>query len=400
MLDPRVVRQKLAELRRIDPEFALFGASYHRYQLAPCIAAEELQAWEAQHGIDLPDSYRAFLLTAGNGDAGPDCGLFSFAESARMLREDSGDPTIPFPYGDLAAPRADEIYSAGAWDGARQQWQQILEARQPLDAPIDGALPISDAGCGNFHWLVLSGAARGQVWLDDRASSSIWLPTADECGGALDFAQWYLRWLDGALATRRSDPQLPQLLSLRSQASAEVAQRLEHTLATHAKDLDLSGSYLKDVPAVIAEMPWLQRLDLSDNELECIPETIGALQQLRDLDVHNNWLRDLPPELANLRHLQRLDLGDNDVAQIPAVICQLADLISLDLSDNSLVHISAELGNLTHLQELDLSTNELETIPEALSELTNLQKLDLSDNLFDELPIALNALAQRINLRW
>jgi hypothetical protein len=53
-----------------------------------------------------------------------------------------------------------------------------------------GPLNIAHEGCGAFFRLVITGAARGQVWFDDRASDSGITPGPD-------FYTRYVRWLDG-----------------------------------------------------------------------------------------------------------------------------------------------------------------------------------------------------------
>jgi hypothetical protein len=41
------------------------------YTPRPCIAAADLVAWEAAHGLVLPEPYRRFLLEIGDGGAMP-----------------------------------------------------------------------------------------------------------------------------------------------------------------------------------------------------------------------------------------------------------------------------------------------------------------------------------------
>src|SRR5579884_2697565 len=67
---------KVAELRRQDTQFRVFGASAHHYLLNPCLSERQVQEAETHYGIALPEDYRQFLLLMGNGGAGPDYGLF------------------------------------------------------------------------------------------------------------------------------------------------------------------------------------------------------------------------------------------------------------------------------------------------------------------------------------
>ena len=80
MIDAEFINRSLALLRGRDPESSLFGAIGRRYRLNPTLAESHVQAFERHHGIHLPDDYRCFITTAGNGGAGPYCGVFRLGE--------------------------------------------------------------------------------------------------------------------------------------------------------------------------------------------------------------------------------------------------------------------------------------------------------------------------------
>ncbi len=55
--------------------------------LEPPLSAGELQAFERLHGITLPEGYRSFLLTIGNGGFGPPSyGLAKLGDVARDMQ--------------------------------------------------------------------------------------------------------------------------------------------------------------------------------------------------------------------------------------------------------------------------------------------------------------------------
>lgn len=55
---------------------------------------------------------------------------------------------------------------------------------------------------------------------------------------------------------------------------------------------------------VLERLPQLKHLNLSQNQLTSIPESIGRLSQLVSLDLSNNKLTELPSSLRGLTQLQ------------------------------------------------------------------------------------------------
>nr|XP_057923061.1 leucine-rich repeat-containing protein 59 isoform X2 [Doryrhamphus excisus] len=53
------------------------------------------------------------------------------------------------------------------------------------------------------------------------------------------------------------------------------------------------------------------KLDLSKNQLTCLPDDLGSLVNLQHLDLYNNKLSILPVSFCQLRSLKWLDLKDN-----------------------------------------------------------------------------------------
>ncbi|MEV5594694.1 SMI1/KNR4 family protein [Streptomyces sp. NPDC052496] len=175
----------MAELGRLDPEYARFGADEHRYRLAPPLPAAELHAFEARHGVELPASYRAFVLDVADGGAGPEHGLFPLVGASACL----GPPD------DWAA---EDVRDADRRPGALATPFRVTEAWRPRagerfdpDAVVAGTLAVAEMGCGGFVRLVVTGAQRGHVWFTDL---SVW-PSLTP---GPEFATWYAGWLAGA----------------------------------------------------------------------------------------------------------------------------------------------------------------------------------------------------------
>lgn len=147
----------IERLRAEDPGFRVFGSAGHRYRLGWPLAAAELEAFEAEHGVRLPEAYRDFVATVGNGGAGPYHGVEPlYAE---------GDLSRPFPH--VADPE----------DGGED------EAETP------GTILLCHYGCGLYFHLVVNGPAHGSVWYYERGFARV----------ADGFAEWYRGWAEQAL---------------------------------------------------------------------------------------------------------------------------------------------------------------------------------------------------------
>ena len=146
------------------------------------------------------------------------------------------------------------------------------------------------------------------------------------------------------------------------------------------KELDLSDNQLTSLPESIGDLAQLKELDLGNNQLTSLPERIGDLAQLKELYLDNNQLTSLPERIGDLAQLKELDLSDNQLTSLPERIGDLAQLEELDLSNNQLTSLPERIGDLTQLNRLDLSNNQLTSLPRSIERLANITVLDLRDN--------------------
>ena len=75
-------------------------------------------------------------------------------------------------------------------------------------------------------------------------------------------------------------------------------------------------------------------LDMSESQLESLPEEIGQLKALQILYLYQNQLTAIPEEIAQLENLQILHLSENQLTSIPPEIGQLQNLQILYLYRN------------------------------------------------------------------
>jgi hypothetical protein len=133
-------------------------------------------AFESANGITLPAQHRAFVVGAANGAAGPPhYGLVPLGEPAgpnsyHIVRPDSMAQQFP-------------LTEFWLWDGT-DDLEDAANVERHRRAHELGTLPLGTDGDGMDYVLVVTGGARGQVWM---LAGEFAMPVAR------DFDAWILR---------------------------------------------------------------------------------------------------------------------------------------------------------------------------------------------------------------
>jgi HEAT repeat protein len=179
------VKQKLAHLQdtwqtRLN-EFGVpneFSVKKHQFRMNATLSEGDLQAFETDHGIRLPEDYRAFLSAIGNGGAGPYYGINSLDKWASGPEELDGEALRQ------SCPLSEHLPRT-------TEWEQMLPPG--VQNPYQGTITICDLGFKGYTGyglLIVSGPARGRVvYIDIDMDPPYFLREPD-------FLSWYERWLD------------------------------------------------------------------------------------------------------------------------------------------------------------------------------------------------------------
>jgi len=197
------------------------GARLDRFcvllELGPALSETELSEIETQTGTRLPGQYRSFLLQAGNGGAGPHYGLCSLRKTDGTWEVD-GDQGIETDMDRLAEPfrhttafyppeflpvepTKTDFKTPGDYYDAADKWDQ--RRWQVVDEHTCGLLYLCEIGCGLRIALVVTGPARGGIWINRIAEGAGIEPLFDSDGAPLTFTAWYREWLDDMEETLR-----------------------------------------------------------------------------------------------------------------------------------------------------------------------------------------------------
>ncbi|TEA42271.1 hypothetical protein DBR06_SOUSAS1810030, partial [Sousa chinensis] len=184
--------------------------------------------------------------------------------------------------------------------------------------------------------------------------------------------------------------------SVRSHVNA--FQILSFLCLYNLASLELRENLLTYLPDSLTQLRRLEELDLGNNEIYNLPESIGALLHLKDLWLDGNQLSELPQEIGNLKNLLCLDVSENRLERLPEEISGLTSLTDLVISQNLLETLPDGIGKLKKLSILKVDQNRLTQLPEAVGDCESLTELVLTENRLLTLPKSIGKLKKLSNL--
>jgi hypothetical protein len=123
-------------------------------------------------------------------------------------------------------------------------------------------------------------------------------------------------------------------------------------------------------PSEKASFQKLKRIHLRANQISWIPSNwFQRFTLIQVIDLKNNKLTSIPDSIGDLKNLRSLNLGANNIEKLPESIGELTNLSNLYLSWNKLETLPESIGNLTNLKILDLDNNQLRILPQSMKDL-------------------------------
>ena len=166
--------------------------------MAPPLNEEQLAGIEARYDVALPDEYRAFLKEIGNGGPGPYYGLLPFEKAldydSRLWGKEAPASHLatPFPHTTSFNPVSDHERAGERVDNGEISEEEFARI---VHSSTHGTLGLAHQGCAYYDILVITGPARGTVWVDGSDSGQGFHPLG------IGFLEWYQAWLDGKVET-------------------------------------------------------------------------------------------------------------------------------------------------------------------------------------------------------
>ena len=148
-----------------------------------------------------------------------------------------------------------------------------------------------------------------------------------------------------------------------------------------------NNSLTGGLPDILGELKALEILDLHDNSIEDIPQTIKSMSKLKVLNVAGNKLTAIPIVAMGGMPLTEIIASHNRLNGhlFPSSISQVASLQILDVSHNALVSIGDGQINMPLLHTFDVSSNRLTALPD-LTVMHKLFTLNASENQIRTIP--------------
>lgn len=127
----------------------------------------------------------------------------------------------------------------------------------------------------------------------------------------------------------------------------------------HCALVDLSGSFLPYGPEELVDLAHpLNRALMS----------LGRLEGLHTLVLRRCRLTGLPAAIAHLDRLRRLDIGDNALCELPDGLGRLAHLEQLGADNNQLRSLPVSLAQVPALAKIYAAHNRMGTAPPAFAQ--------------------------------
>ncbi|KAK1392898.1 plant intracellular Ras-group-related LRR protein 6-like [Heracleum sosnowskyi] len=203
-----------------------------------------------------------------------------------------------------------------------------------------------------------------------------------------------------AMPISEEEPQLLDVLNL-SGMSLDSLPNPSINLALICK-LDLSNNNLQNIPeSLTARLLNVAVLDVHSNQLKTLPNSIGCLSKLKILNVSGNLLQFLPRTIENCRSLEELNANFNMLTKMTDTLgFELINLKKLSVNSNKLAFLPSSTSHLTNLCILDARLNCLRCLPDDLENLINLKVLNVSQNFqyLRDLPYSIGLLISLVEL--
>lgn len=150
-------------------------------------------------------------------------------------------------------------------------------------------------------------------------------------------------------------------------------------LADTLEILDLSDNHLTELPESIVQLKKMKIIFFANNNFKVFPKILASCPNLTMIGFKSNQLHTVP-ENSFPSKLQWLVLTNNEIKELPKSIGSCNLLQKCALAGNLLEELPKEMANCKNLELLRVSANRLKVIPDWLFELPKLSWVAFGGN--------------------
>eukprot|EP00833_Pecoramyces_ruminatium_P007525 jgi/Orpsp1_1/1181557/evm.model.c7180000077647.1 len=134
------------------------------------------------------------------------------------------------------------------------------------------------------------------------------------------------------------------------------------------------------LPEVFFRLPKLTELSITNGAIsKDFDESFFENNSISKIDLSNNNLEDIPDSICNLGKIKELNLSKNP--KLNEIMCYFPEsLISLDLSETNIQYAPSNIHDLINLESLNMSKSNLKDLSYYIFNLGKLKYFDISDN--------------------
>lgn len=158
--------------------------------------------------------------------------------------------------------------------------------------------------------------------------------------------------------------------------------------------INLSHNTWKALPSDLNNFATtLLHLQMCNNQLSSIPESIGDLVLLRTLDVSQNQIESIDGAVGKCIRLRRLNVAKNHIKALPSEISNCILLVSCSgwaMRRDFCIKHSGPSHQQSQQEEINASDNQMRSLPQELMRLIVLSVVDVRNNRLGTIPTELS----------
>lgn len=141
-----------------------------------------------------------------------------------------------------------------------------------------------------------------------------------------------------------------------------LSKELERAKKAGQVYLEYTKRSINSIPPNIGDYVALQRLNLHNNKIGELPDSIVLLVNLKVLDVSVNRLTELPGAMNKMKSLEILNLDHNSITELPSGLFELENITSVSAFANKLTKLPETANSCKSLKYFYLELNPIEKV--------------------------------------